>query len=64
MATAQAWKVLNTDPKGDGGLAKKNARNTVARKLDGIGNGGFFASLGGNLKTRQCDQLSIAALRR
>lgn len=29
-------------------LAKKNSRNTVARNLDGIGNGGFFASLGGD----------------
>ena len=29
-------------------LAKKNLRNTVARNLDGIGNGGFFASLGGD----------------
>ena len=29
-------------------LAKKNARNNVARNLDGIGNGGFFASLGGD----------------
>ena len=29
-------------------LAKKNARNNVARNLDGIGDGGFFASLGGN----------------
>ena len=29
-------------------LAKKNARNNVARNLDGIGDGGFFASLGGD----------------
>ena len=28
-------------------LAKKNARNNVARNLDGYGNGGLFASLGG-----------------
>ena len=28
-------------------LAKKNARNNVARNLDGIDDGGFFASLGG-----------------
>ena len=32
-------------------LAKKNARNTVARNLDGICNGGFFASLGGDDNT-------------
>ena len=29
-------------------LAKKNSRNAVVRNLDGIGNGGFFASLGGD----------------
>ena len=28
--------------------AKKNARTNVARNLDSIGNGGFFASLGGD----------------
>ena len=28
--------------------AKKNARTDVARNLDGIGNGGFFSSLGGD----------------
>ena len=28
-------------------LDKKNSRNQVARNLDGTGNGGFFASLGG-----------------
>ena len=29
-------------------LAKKNSRTNVARNLDGIGSGGFFASLGGD----------------
>ena len=29
-------------------LAKKNARTNVARNLDGIGNGEFSASLGGD----------------
>ena len=29
-------------------LAKKNSRNNVARNLYGIGDGGFFASLGGD----------------
>ena len=32
-------------------LAEGNSRNAVARNLDGIGNGGFFASLGGDDNT-------------
>ena len=32
-------------------LAKKNARNNVARNPDGASNGGLFASLGGDGNT-------------
>ena len=31
MATAQAWKVLNTDPGGDGGLVLGKAHRCILR---------------------------------
>ena len=43
-------------------LAKKNARNTVARNLDGIGNGGFFASLGGDDNTTTPEGAPLAVM--